>query len=178
MASFKPSLSDDLVEFIRQQPIFFTASAAAEGRINLSPKGIDTFRVLNEKRVCYLDFIGSGNETAAHIEHDGRLTIMFCSFGAKPLILRLYGRGQVIRPTAPEFSELSPLFEVRPGVRQIIALDIESLQTSCGFGVPEMTLVRHRETLSDWCRKKGPEALVEYERAKNRKSIDGLPIAE
>lgn len=178
MASFKTSLSEDLIEFIRQQPIFFTASTAGQGRINLSPKGINTFRVLGEKRVCYLDFVGSGNETAAHIQHDGRLTIMFCSFGEKPLILRLYGRGQVIRPDAPEFAELTKLFDSKPGVRQIIALNVETLQTSCGFGVPEMSLVRHRETLNDWCAKKGPEALAEYERAKNRKSIDGLPIAE
>lgn len=178
MASFKSSLSPDLVEFIQQQPIFFTASGTGEGRINLSPKGIDTFRVLGEKRVCYLDYIGSGNETAAHLQHDGRLTIMFCSFGPKPLILRLYGRGEVIRPGTPAFGELSGIFELKAGVRQIIALNVESLQTSCGFGVPEMTLVRHRTTLNDWCEKKGPEALVEYERTKNRKSIDGLAIAE
>jgi hypothetical protein len=178
MASFKSALTPDLIEFIRQQPVFFTASTTGSGRINLSPKGIDTFRVLGETRVCYLDYIGSGNETAAHLQHDGRLTIMFCSFGAKPLILRLYGKGKVIRPNTPAFTELEGLFELKTGVRQIIAMDVDSLQTSCGFGVPEMTFVRHRETLNQWCEKKGPEALVEYERTKNRKSIDGLTIAE
>ncbi len=178
MASFKSALTPDLIEFINASPMFFTASSAAAGRINLSPKGTDTFRVLTPTRVCYLDFVGSGNETAAHIQHDGRVTIMFCSFGAKPLILRLYGKGEVIRPRSNDFAELSKLFDTLPGVRQIIALDIESLQTSCGFAVPEMSLVRHRTTLTDWCEKKGPDALVEYERAKNRKSIDGLPIAE
>ncbi len=178
MASFKPELSSDLIDFIRVQPIFFTASGTGRGRINLSPKGIDSFRVLDPKTVCYLDYIGSGNETAAHIQHDGRLTIMFCSFGEKPLILRLYGKGDVIRPGCPRFVELSKLFDMKAGVRQIIALTIESLQTSCGFGVPEMSLVRHRDTLNEWCEKKGQSALVEYERAKNRRSIDGLPIAE
>lgn len=178
MANFKSELTADLIAFIKQQPMFFTASAAATGRINLSPKGIDTFRVLDERSVCYLDFIGSGNETAAHLEHDGRLTIMFNSFGPKPLILRLYGAGEVIRPGTDRFESLVPLFDTFPGVRQIISLKIESLQTSCGFGVPEMTVVRQRSTLLDWCEKKGPDALVDYERAKNRKSIDGLPIRE
>lgn len=178
MASFKPALSADLIEFIRAQPVFFTASGTGTGRINLSPKGIDTFRVIDEKRVCYLDFVGSGNETAAHLQHDGRLTIMFCSFAEKPLILRLYGRGEVIRPTSKQFAEFSKLFDLKAGVRQIIALQIDSLQTSCGFGVPEMSFIRHRETLFEWCEKKGPEALAEYERAKNRTSIDGLPIRE
>ena len=178
MASFKPALTPDLIEFIRQQPVFFTASVAGEGRVNLSPKGIDTFRVLGEKRVCYLDYIGSGNETAAHLHHDGRLTIMFCSFGEKPLILRLYGQGEVIRPNDSQFAELARLFELKAGVRQIIAMEVVSLQTSCGFGVPEMSFIRHRTTLNDWCEKKGPEALVDYERSKNRKSIDGLLIPE
>lgn len=178
MASFKPALTSELIEFIRQQPIFFTASSAGGGRINLSPKGIDTFRVLDPNRVCYLDYIGSGNETAAHLQHDGRLTIMFCSFSEKPLILRLYGRGEVIRPAEAEFSALAKHFELGLGVRQIISLKIESLQTSCGFGVPEMSFIRHRPTLNEWCEKKGADALREYERAKNRKSIDGLAIEE
>ena len=176
MANFKQSLSTELIDFIAQQPMFFTASASAQGRINLSPKGIDTFRVIDETSVGYLDFIGSGNETAAHIQHDGRLTIMFCSFGEKPLILRLYGQGEVVRPGTDRFSLLSGLFDLRTGVRQIIVLNIESLQTSCGFGVPEMSLIRQREALHEWCEKKGSQALVDYERAKNRKSIDGLPI--
>lgn len=177
MASFKPALNDELTQFIHRQPMYFTASVAGGGRVNLSPKGIDSFRVLDEKTVCYLDYIGSGNETAAHIEHDGRLTIMFCSFGEKPLILRLYGKGKVVRPGTQAFDSLAPLFELKAGVRQIIRLHIESLQTSCGFGVPVMNLIRQRETLNEWCEKKGPDALAEYERAKNRKSIDGLPIS-
>src|SRR3954454_12645875 len=138
MAQFHDKLSDALINFIRQQSVFFTASGAAEGRINCSPKGLDTLRVLNDHTVAYLDLTGSGAETAAHVRADGRLTIMFCSFGDKPLILRLYGRGEVVRPTDAAWTDLIPHFEQFLSQRQIVVLHIESLQTSCGFGVPRM----------------------------------------
>lgn len=175
MAQFFEQLSDDLIRFIQAQPMFFTASGTASSRINLSPKGMDSLRVLNNRTVAYLDITGSGNETAAHIKHDGRLTIMFCSFVDKPLILRLYGKGEVVRPDSAAWGDLSKNFPTYPGQRQIIVLRIESLQTSCGFGVPKMQLVEHRDTLVEWASSKGEEALVEYRAKKNIKSIDGLP---
>jgi hypothetical protein len=177
MASFKHSLTPELIQFIEVQPLYFTASAAPKTRINLSPKGIDTFRVIDPNLVGYLDLTGSGNETAAHILMDGRLTIMFCSFGEKPLILRLYGQGRVIRPDQDEWSKWSNRFPHYPGERQIILLQIESLQTSCGFGVPRLETIAQRTLLIDWAAQKGPEAVAEYQRKKNSSSIDGLPTS-
>lgn len=176
MASFKDALTPELTRFIQRQPIFFTASAHATGRVNLSPKGMDTFRVFDERTVGYLDFIGSGNETAAHLRHDGRLTIMFCSFEEKPLILRLYGKGEAIALDSPRGKLLRAAFASQPGERQIILLTIDSLQTSCGFGVPRMELVEARPTLIEWAQKKGAEGLAEYRSKKNAVSIDGLAI--
>lgn len=176
MGQFHESLNSRLIEFIQAQPVFFVASAGSGTRVNLSPKGMDTLRVLDERSVAYLDITGSGNETAAHITHDGRLTIMFCGFGDKPLILRLYGRGQVILPSSPKWSELVDRFPDLPGRRQIILLNIESLQTSCGFGVPRMQLIANRTEMSDWASKKGESGLAQYRAAKNTRSIDGLPV--
>jgi Pyridoxamine 5'-phosphate oxidase len=136
VAKFYPELTDSLREFIAQQQIFFTASAPAHGRVNLSPKGIDTFRCLDDRTVAYLDLTGSGNETSAHLIENGRLTIMFCSFTQKPLILRLYGHGTVIRPRDAAWQDLYAHFSPTPGTRQIIQLAIASVQTSCGHGVP------------------------------------------
>ncbi|MBW4550399.1 MAG: pyridoxamine 5'-phosphate oxidase family protein [Aphanocapsa sp. GSE-SYN-MK-11-07L] len=175
MAKFYSELTDDLQRFIAEQQIFFTASAPNQGRINVSPKGIDTFRCLNTQTVAYLDLTGSGNETSAHLIENGRLTIMFCSFTAQPLILRLYGQGQVVRPPAPDWQSLSNLFEPIAGLRQIIKLNIESVQTSCGFGVPEYEYVGDREVLIKWAESKGEEGLLDYWQAKNLVSIDGLP---
>jgi hypothetical protein len=174
MAAFRKTLSDELITFIQAQPIYFTASGTGSGRINLSPKGVDSFRVLDPQTVGYMDLTGSGNETSAHLLADGRLTIMFCSFGEKPLILRLYGRGRVIRPDAAEWAMYRDQFPALPGQRQIVLLDIESVQTSCGFGVPRMNLVAPRDTLTDWAKKQGPEGVAEYQRKKNVVSIDGL----
>jgi len=177
MASFKDSLTPELIDFINSQPMYFTASAAGNGRINLSPKGIDSFRVINENLVGYLDLTGSGNETSAHILADGRLTIMFCSFGDKPLILRLYGRGEIVRPDHPDWERWSAGFRELPGQRQIILLHVESLQTSCGFGVPMMDLHEQRTTLIDWAEKKGSDGVADYQQKKNAVSIDGLPTS-
>jgi hypothetical protein len=175
MAQFYESISPARAEFIRTQPVFFVATAAKEGRVNCSPKGMDTLRVLNERTVAYLDLTGSGAETSAHLLHDGRLTIMFCSFGQKPLVLRLYGRGEAVRPVDPAWAELIGHFEQIPGQRQIIVLHVESVQTSCGFAVPRMELVEPRQMLADWANKKGEAALTEYRAKKNAVSIDGLP---
>jgi hypothetical protein len=175
VAQFYEQLNDKLIAFIREQHLFFVASSAKEGRINCSPKGMETLRVLNEKTVAYLDLTGSGAETAAHARADGRLTMMFCSFCEKPLILRLYGRGEIVRPTDLAWSDLKPNFPDILGQRQIVVLHVESVQTSCGFSIPKMELVEPRNDLVTWAEKKGPDGLVEYRAKKNRMSIDGLP---
>lgn len=174
MSRFYRTLTPELREFIERQHLFFVASSAGDSRINLSPKGMDTFRILADDRVAYLDLTGSGNETAGHLLHDGRLTIMLCSFDEKPLILRLYGRGQSVRPPDPAWPELIQHFQPMPGQRQIILLHIESLQTSCGFGVPRYELVEDRNALVQWCDKKGPEGVRKYWLEKNQRTIDGL----
>jgi len=175
MAQFYDCLDDKLISFIKAQPMFFIASAAREGRINLSPKGLDTFRVVAPKLCVYLDITGSGNETAAHAKAGGRATVMFCSFTRNPLVLRLFGRARIGAPAGTLWDQFSGLFETTPGARQIIAFDIESAQTACGFGVPEMTLRRARPTLSDYWRAKGEEGAADYRKQKNKVSIDGLP---
>jgi hypothetical protein len=175
MAKFYPELNETLQEFIMTQPMFFVATAPAEGRINLSPKGMDTFRCLDYKTVAYLDLVGSGNETAAHITENGRLTMMFCSFDEKPLILRLSGQGRVIHRRDAAWAELYPRFEPYPNARQIIALDIALVQTSCGFGVPVYEFKRRRTNMAEWAEQKGEAGLIRYQRQYNQKSIDGLP---
>lgn len=175
MAKFYTELDNFLQRFIAEQKIFFTASAPNNGRVNLSPKGMDSFRCLDHKTVAYLDLTGSGNETAAHIFENGRLTIMFCSFTEKPLILRLYGRGRVVRKNDEDWNRLYSNFTPIIGERQIIVLEIESLQTSCGFAVPVYELKEEREKLVEWAENKGESGLLEYRQTKNQVSIDGLP---
>ncbi len=175
MAKFYSEINQDLREFIKEQKIFFTATAPDQGRINLSPKGINTFRYIDSKTVAYLDLTGSGNETSAHLLENARMTIMFCSFTEKPLILRLYGHGQVIRPRDKEWETVYSLFNSLPGERQIIVLNVESAQTSCGYGVPLYDLKADRETLLKWANKKGKQGINEYWQTKNLESIDGLP---
>ena len=188
MAKFYSNLNEDLQKFILNQKIFFTATAPKSGRINLSPKGIDTFRCIDNRTVAYLDLTGSGNETAAHLHsqadpgnegrdpgNEGRMTIMFCSFSEKPLILRLYGRGRVIAKRHKEWDNYYKLFEPTPGERQIIVMDIESAQTSCGYGVPLYEFKAERPSLIEWAEKKGKEGIAAYWREKNQTSIDGLP---
>lgn len=175
MAKFYPALDDNLKAFIARQHIFFVATAAQDGRINLSPKGLDSLRVLDDKRVAYLDLTGSGNETAAHLLADGRMTLMFCAFEGDHLILRLYGQGRAIKPDDPEWATLAPKFPTLPGTRQITLLDIESLQTSCGAGVPLYAYTGEREALLRWVEKKGEQGVRDYQYEKNRVSIDGLP---
>lgn len=175
MAKFYSELNESLRSFIQEQKVFFTATAPNIGRINLSPKGIDTFRCIDNQTVAYLDLTGSGNETAAHLIENRRMTIMFCSFSEKPLILRLYGEGQVFRPKDAEWQSLYSHFEPIPGERQIIILKIKSVQTSCGYGVPVYEFKQERETIRNWAIKKGKQGVVDYWREKNQKSIDGLP---
>jgi hypothetical protein len=175
MAKFYSDLDASLQNFIKEQKIFFTATAPQKGRINLSPKGIDSFRCIDNKTVAYLDLTGSGNETSAHLNEDSRMTIMFCSFSDNPLILRLYGQGKVIRPRDKEWQTFYSLFKPLPGERQIIVLEVDSAQTSCGFGVPVYEFKEERKTLIEWANKKGAQGIYEYWEAKNLKSIDGLP---
>jgi hypothetical protein len=173
MSKFYEELNDELISFIGCQKIFFTATAPEQGRINLSPKGMDTFRCISRNHVAYLDLTGSGNETAAHLRENGRMTIMMCSFDADPLILRLYGRGEVVDPQQELWPELNTEFPPIPGQRQIIMMTIDSLQTSCGYAVPTGEM-QERPKLAKWAATKGPEGLEKYWHQKNRRSIDGL----
>jgi pyridoxamine 5'-phosphate oxidase-like protein len=175
MGKFYTEITPELKQFIAEQQMFFTATAAATGRINLSPKGIDTFRYLDEHTVAYLDLTGSGNETAALLAADGRMTIMFCSFAGKPWILRLYGSAEVVQLDSGRGRELHPLFGSVPGERHIVELHVESAQTSCGMAVPLYEYKEQRDLLIDWAAKKGDEGMKEYRRLKNSISIDGLP---
>ncbi len=175
MSEFFEKVTSELTEFIHAQKVFFVATAATGSRINLSPKGMDTFRVLDEKHVAYLDMTGSGNETAAHLLHDGRITIMFCSFDSTARITRIYGRGVVVHPRDARWTELIALFPKVPGVRQIIEIHVDSAMTSCGYAVPRMAEVTERDTLIKWAQKGGPGSIEKYWREHNLISIDGLP---
>lgn len=176
MAKFFSALTPAHRTFIEAQKLHFVASAPDQGRVNLSPKGMDTFRVLTPSKVGYLDGTGSGNETAAHLAQNGRITLMFCSFEQAPLILRIYGRARAVRPHDADWSQYRPLFgPPLPGERQLIITDVESVQTSCGFAVPFYTYEGERTQLRDWAERKGPEAVAAYRAEHNRVSIDGLP---
>jgi hypothetical protein len=174
MAEFFDSMTDKHIAFIAQQPMFFVATAAADGRINLSPKGYDSFRVLDANRVAYLDLGGSGNETHAHLVADGRITIMFNNFSSPALIMRLYGTGRPVLPQDAGWDELAAHFDILPGTRQIFDIKVDNVQTSCGWGVPQMELKAERETLVKYHRQADPEAWME-KTAGRVKSIDGLP---
>ena len=175
MAKFFDKLDDFLTGFIAEQKLFFTASAPANGRLNLSPKGMDTFRVLNSSQVAFMNLTGSGNETAAHLTENGRLTIMFCSFTEKPLILRLYGTGKSVNPRDSAWVELAPLFPESAGNRQVIVMDIDSIQTACGFAVPFYEYQGEREQLSRWADNQGEDGIQTYWENRNQVSIDGQP---
>lgn len=174
MADFFDALNDDHTAFIAKQPIFFVATAAPDARINLSPKGYDAFRVLGPQRVAYLDLGGSGNETHAHMIADGRVTIMFNNFANPALIMRLYGTGKPVLPQDESWDELAAHFEILPGTRQIFDIAVDNIQTSCGWGVPQMELKAERETLVKYHRQADPEKWME-KTAERVQSIDGLP---
>lgn len=169
-------------QFIQKQQLFFVATAplTAEGHVNVSPKGLDTLRILSPTCVAYLDLTGSGNETSAHLAENGRITLMFCSFDRQPLILRLYGQGEVVLPNQNNWTDLANHFEPALGTRQIIVVNIHRVQTSCGYGVPIYDYQMQRPTLSEWAQKKGPEKIAKYQVDKGSTSIDGLitPIGQ
>ena len=176
MAKFYDALDEKLNKFIAKQQMYFVATAAADGRVNLSPKGYDSLRVLGPNRVVWLNMTGSGNETAAHLQEVNRMTIMFCAVEGAPLILRLYGTAQTIHPRDEAWGELSALFpNDGPGNRQIFDMTIESVQTSCGFGVPFFDFVGERDTLLKDAAHKGTDGIKDYWEKKNVVSIDGLP---
>jgi len=174
MAEFFDKLEPKHQEFIKAQKVFFTASAPDEGRINLSPKGMESFHCFSDVLVGYLDMVGSGNETAAHIKQDGRLTIMFWSFDAQPFIMRLYGQGKVVQPDDKDWAVYAKSFPDYKGTRQIILLDLDCVQTSCGYGVPRMTFHSERPTLKKWAEKKSEQELINYQIKNNSRSIDDL----
>jgi Pyridoxamine 5'-phosphate oxidase len=172
------SIEDAHREFIARQHIFFTASAAEQGRVNVSPKDTASLRILGANQAVYLDQTGSGNETAAHLRMRDRLTLMFCAFEGAPIILRLYGHGRIVPRGSAEYGELlaSAFGSEEPtGARQMVLLDVDLVQTSCGYGVPFFDYAGERDTLRRWAAAKGEEQLQEYRRTKNSTSIDGLP---
>ncbi len=175
MAQQFPSISEKLQRFIEAQKIFFVATATADSRINLSPKGMDSLRVLAPNRVVWLNLTGSGNETAAHLLEDPRMTIMFAAFDGDPMILRLYGKARAVHHNDPDWDALNAHFEPQPGARQIIDLDVELVQTSCGMGVPLFDYRGDRDMLKSWAEKKGDEGIRQYWEAKNQVSLDGKP---
>jgi hypothetical protein len=172
---FFTALTDDHIAFITKQPVFFVATAADGARINLSPKGMDAFRVFSPTQVGYLDVGGSGNETHAHLAADGRITIMMCAFDRPALIFRIYGRGRAVLPQDTQWDHVAAHFTLLPGTRQIFVIDIDSTQTSCGWGVPFMSFDRERQTLSKYhAQQDTSERLAKI--AERTSSIDGLPI--
>ena len=170
------SIHEAQEKFIQAQRMFFVASAPldAAGHVNVSPKGLDTFRILGPTRVAYLDLTGSGVEAIAHLRENGRIVLMFCAFQGPPKILRLQGRGRVAEASSNEFGELAALFPTYMSTRSIIVVEVLRVSESCGYGVPLMTYDGERSQLHDWARKKGAEGLVAYRKEKNRVSVDGL----
>jgi len=161
-------------QFIQSQKMFFVATAPKKGRINLSPKGMDTFRVVGKNRVMWLNLTGSGNETAAHLLDDNRITIMFCAFEGKPNILRLYGKAIAIHPKDDEWKDRISLFPEISGARQIFDIQIESVQTSCGMSIPFYEYQNERNQLNEWAIDKGQEKIEQYWKERNSTSIDGI----
>ena len=167
----------DLARWIAAQHVFFvgTAPLAADGHVNVSPKGGVAFRILGPLEVAYQDYTGSGAETAAHLRENGRIVVMFCAFDGPPKIVRLHGHGTVITPDHARFAEFSALFPANPGTRAFIHIAVERVSDSCGYSVPLFDFQGQRDTLDRWAETKGPERLVEYRATRNRRSIDGLP---
>jgi len=170
-------INEAVRQFIAAQKMYFVASAplGADGHVNLSPKGLDTFRVLSPTRVGYADYTGSGVETIAHLRENGRMTIMFCAFEGRPNILRLYGRGRAIEPSDAEFAGLVDQFRPAAPLRAIVVMDVTRIMDSCGFGVPLYEFKGERDQLTEWAIKKNEDGLREYQQLKNARSLDGLP---
>ena len=180
-ASIEPQHQD----FIARQHLFFVASATANGRVNVSPKGLDTFRILDAQTVAYLDFVGSGAETIAHLRENGRVCVMFCAFDGPPRILRLHGRGEVVVAEDPRFEELyaradfDAPHDIEAARRAVIVVEVERIADACGYGVPLMSYEGERVHAEKWAEKKvrvgGEDAIAYYMAEKNTESIDGLP---
>ncbi|MEM7097494.1 MAG: pyridoxamine 5'-phosphate oxidase family protein [Pseudomonadota bacterium] len=175
MAEQFDELSDELINWIDQQPMFFVASAAPEGRVNLSPKGQDSLRVLSAKKILWLNLTGSGNETAAHLNQLNRLTLMWCAFNGPPRILRVYGTAAVIHPRDPQWLECTQLLPAELGARQYFQVTVDMVQTSCGYAVPNMQFENDRDVLTRWAQKRGQQGIEAYWDEKNQQSIDGFP---
>lgn len=175
MSKFYKKLTSRVQKFISEQKMFFVATAPLDGRINLSPKGMDSFRVVDENRILWLNFTGSGNETAAHILENQRITIMFCSFKGAPNILRIYGKGKSIHPNDAQWKDLISLFPKNPGARQIFDITVESAQDSCGMSIPYYEFLGERNQLNEWAENQEEGAIEKYWTDRNTESIDGLP---
>lgn len=177
MGKVYEAISDEHRAWIAEQHVFFVATApeGADGHVNVSPKGLDSLRVLDERTVAYLDLTGSGVETIAHLRQNGRITLMLCAFDGRPRILRLYGAGEVVRPDDAGFDDLAAHFPPQQGVRSVILVRLHRVSSSCGFGVPTMELVAPREELVGWAQRKGVDGIEAYWRDRNAESIDGLP---
>jgi hypothetical protein len=182
MGTLLDSIDDALAAFIGRQHLFFVGSAPSGdyGHVNVSPKGLDTFRILGPHDVAYLDYTGSGAETIAHLRQNGRIAILFCAFEGAPRIVRLHGRGRAVERDDPEFAELASHFTGTddPAVRTIIRVDVTRISQSCGYGVPLYRFENERTQLSAWAERKGPEGLERYRETKNAVSIDGLPALQ
>ena len=176
MGKLHDGLDERLQDFIARQHVFFVATApmAGDGHLNLSPKGLDTFRILGPRSVAYLDLTGSGIETVAHLRENGRIILMFCAFEGRPMILRLHGRGRSVEPGDGEWADLIGRFPEYPGIRSVILVELERIADSCGYAVPNYEYRGERSQLLAWSDRKGPEAIEEYKRTTNGASIDGL----
>jgi hypothetical protein len=170
-------IDDRLRAFIQAQRVFFVATAplAADGHVNLSPKGLDTLRVTGDHEVMYLDYVGSGAETIAHVRENGRIVLMFCAFAGPPKIVRLHGRAEIIEPDDASYAALRSQFPPDPAGRAIVRIALDRISDSCGFGVPLMAFEGDRSQLPAWAERKGAAGLETYQREKNRRSIDDLP---
>jgi hypothetical protein len=175
MAQQFSELSAKHIQFITEQRMFFVGTATADSRVNVSPKGMDSFRLLSGTRVAWLNVTGSSNETSAHVQLAPRMTLMFCAFEGPPLILRLYGTAKVVHQGDPQWADLAALFKPLPGARQIFDVTLDLVQTSCGMAVPNFSYDGDRELLSDWATKKGEDGIKRYWEEKNQISMDGIP---
>ena len=173
------NITPEISAWVARQPVFFVATAplSGDGHINCSPKGLDTFRVLDPLTVAYADLTGSGAETAAHLNENGRIVLMFCAFEGAPKVVRFHGQGKVIVPASADWADLSSKFMSHPSTRAIVRVDVTRVSDSCGFGVPHMSLVGERDVIDRWVEAKGRDNLPAYRREKNSRSIDGLPTA-
>ncbi len=175
MATQYEALNEALTSFIQDQHIFFCATAGSSGRVNVSPKGMDSLRVMGPNRIVWRNLTGSGNETAGHLAQINRMTLMWCGFETKPMILRAYGSARTLHPRDEDFAGLNALFDASEGARQIYDVSVDLVQTSCGYAVPFMDYKGEQDVLRHWADEKGPEGIADYWRTRNQHTIDGDP---